>query len=849
MAETDAAEQISFQTGLPPYVRELALQIQVPPTKELDTLPFTNLEPRNFERLCLRLIERETDVHGHATLYGRSGQKQHGIDVFAQRRDTKEYWVYQSKRYEHYDPSKLNEAVRMFVRNWQVTKGEEPSFVGIKPLPVKKQKPGTTTTPEDTESKAYTPPAWFKEIKKFVVCVTVDFGTDKDLGDAKTELSQMLNDLGLQLEVWHAEVINQKLKNLPEIVEEFFGVDGVKRFCPESVSTVYLAGMNARALLTIKRPSWNAKVKTLSPAELLVSRNRIVPFAGREPELEHLRAWCNTDSSFDVLAYTGAGGTGKTRLLLEYCLELQSKGWIAGFVDNIRRSKNPEAWDLLLKDDLLKQNRPVLIVMDYAENRSEELTPLLQAIQETLNERELPVRLVLIARGIGEWYEQLRNNDGAKSLLPGNKPESNPKLEEIKLSSPTTLKTPQAITQEFFRVAEKFAATRDKTIPEEIPVDLSADLFQRVLFVHMAALLAVETGERIRDVSQAGILERVLELETNYWAKRLNNRAFIPGLLRTMTLVTFGYPVQNLEDATQLLTLDEDFRALTTLEKKALANILHDTYPGEQFINPVEPNLIAEHLVFTELTNSETGAKLIDTAFGRARNSGKELEQIRDMFEKTRNGIDIKTITYEYKEISTNGTILVDPETACTVLLRLEKWHLKINLLEKILKGREHNRTSLFSSDILLQTRMRLKVKFITAENEALIMDLNSKIEPLRLITESYLMNLLKIALKRDTEFNERFKEIFEAFDPLIDYVFSIAIGYNKNLEIINNLLITIDELGFHLRDAVHRIWADERDFMILTVGLNEESSAIINRILVLILINQLEQVAPPDHP
>lgn len=162
--------------------------------------------------------------------------------------------------------------------------------------------------------------------------------------------------------------------------------------------------------------------------------------------------------------------------------------------------------------------------------------PLLQAVQEN-QDREHPIRLVLIARGIGEWYEQLRNNDGAKSLLPGNKPESKPKLIEIKLSSPTTLETTEAIRQEFFRAAERFAHTREKTFPTQIPVDLSTDLFQRVLFVHMAALPAVEDGRQIKNVSQVGILERVLELETSYWAKRVN-QAFIAGLLRTMTLVT-----------------------------------------------------------------------------------------------------------------------------------------------------------------------------------------------------------------------------------------------------------------------------------------------------------------------
>lgn len=45
--------------------------------------------------------------------------------------------------------------------------------------------------------------------------------------------------------------------------------------------------------------------------------------------------------------------------------------------------------------------------------------------------------------------------------------------------------------------------------------------------------------------------------------------------------------------------------------------MLHDTYPGLQFVNPIGPDLIAEHLIYTQLIQKDTGTKLIEIAFGK----------------------------------------------------------------------------------------------------------------------------------------------------------------------------------------------------------------------------------------
>jgi hypothetical protein len=61
---------------------------RVPPSviTALQLLPLASLGWDNFERLCLRLAEREADVE-YAGLYGVRGQNQQGIDVLVRFSD------------------------------------------------------------------------------------------------------------------------------------------------------------------------------------------------------------------------------------------------------------------------------------------------------------------------------------------------------------------------------------------------------------------------------------------------------------------------------------------------------------------------------------------------------------------------------------------------------------------------------------------------------------------------------------------------------------------------------------------------------------------------------------------
>ena len=76
-------------------------------------LPFGGLTWENFERLCQRLASLEDDVD-HAERYGRPGQAQGGIDIYARKKNGR-YDCWQAKRYARFMPRDLDDAVATFL--------------------------------------------------------------------------------------------------------------------------------------------------------------------------------------------------------------------------------------------------------------------------------------------------------------------------------------------------------------------------------------------------------------------------------------------------------------------------------------------------------------------------------------------------------------------------------------------------------------------------------------------------------------------------------------------------------------------------------------------------------------
>src|SRR5262249_52397143 len=135
---------------------------------------------------------------------------------------------------------------------------------------------------------------------------------------------------------------------------------------------------------------------------------------------------------------------------------------------------------------LLRKEQPCLIVIDYAETRTKDV---IQLVRIALNSgRQMKLRLVLLARDGGDWWNNLA--DGAKD---------EPALVAVLRSYTTCTNEYMAkenIAQEvrpaIFREALAAFAARKQLEHASIETpDLSAEFFNHILFIHLSALASL----------------------------------------------------------------------------------------------------------------------------------------------------------------------------------------------------------------------------------------------------------------------------------------------------------------------------------------------------------------------
>ncbi|OQQ17790.1 hypothetical protein B0675_12285 [Streptomyces sp. M41(2017)] len=151
-----------------------------------------------------------------------------------------------------------------------------------------------------------------------------------------------------------------------------------------------------------------------SPAALLRARRAVVPFRGREDLLTQLRAWAGLPG-FGAWLIHGPGGQGKTRLAHHLATLLaRQKPWAVLWL-------RADAADGSL-DVVASATAPALIVVDYAETRTSQLTDLCQALARhgIGTGAGTAVKVLLLARTAGDWWQTLQDKTpAAEELLDG----------------------------------------------------------------------------------------------------------------------------------------------------------------------------------------------------------------------------------------------------------------------------------------------------------------------------------------------------------------------------------------------------------------------------------------------
>ena len=180
---------------------------QVPPLVQTRSqeLPFDQLSWLNFEKLCLKLAQKESAIEDYEEVrpYGVQGDDQGGIDLFARLRfstpsDTKpRYCTYQCKNEKEFGPAKIKAAVRLF------RKGK-----------------------------------WRTRSNEFVLCTRESLAIGQRTDEVELQ-RRVLARAGIAFTTWDSVALNRKLKTEPEVVDDFFGREWVRLFCgPEAADAL-----------------------------------------------------------------------------------------------------------------------------------------------------------------------------------------------------------------------------------------------------------------------------------------------------------------------------------------------------------------------------------------------------------------------------------------------------------------------------------------------------------------------------------------------------------------------------------------------------------------------------------
>jgi hypothetical protein len=321
----------------------------------------------------------------------------------------------------------------------------------------------------------------------------------------------------------------------------------------------------------------------VNPAAVLDPAYQVVKFMNRDQEMADWLDWAK-NRNLPGRLLTGAGGMGKTRMLIEICEKLRNDGWRTGFLkegakfeDLYRQLLGREKW---------------LIVVDYAERRPKDVDILCCAIRDS----GATVRLALLARREGEWLEDMVVGTGAAADFLDN----GQGLDRLELGPVAPARaagrrnTRQAV---FERAVTDYAEVGSRqTRPAYRAVDFGDPRYDNILLLLLEAWARAPGAQ---DFADAGAipLEAVLKRETRY-LRRCSPPGISSRSLMTVLCWIYEYgPAETYDDAVTLLARCPALSGQSADTVGRLAEVFHDVYPGPHWLNRIQPDLIGEEMV------------------------------------------------------------------------------------------------------------------------------------------------------------------------------------------------------------------------------------------------------------
>ena len=326
-------------------------------------------------------------------------------------------------------------------------------------------------------------------------------------------------------------------------------------------------------------------------------QSRRTEMLGRDDEWSELLQFLKPDPSnpFDLKwwVWTGPGGLGKSRLALELCLEAQSKGYHAGFLQEIYHEQ--------ISKVVIQQ--PHLIIIDYtvlSPNLASDLISNLNTIKSSVR---APIRILILERSadskIDHWFRSFvapPNNTKSRIIAKYN---YGKKRELSALSNSALWKIMNSIFKEF---KKDYSSYQKSEILENLN---KIDPLRRPLFAMMAADSLAQAPsndfQSLRQWDQSILSDRILNKELGRWEEsnindQLLNNIFFCTITGAKSFQIFDEINQLISDEEQLLISGEE------LNYKKLQQIFSFSQRTKaKEVIPYEPDILGEYFVLQRL--------------------------------------------------------------------------------------------------------------------------------------------------------------------------------------------------------------------------------------------------------
>lgn len=394
--------------------------------------------------------------------------------------------------------------------------------------------------------------------------------TDKLTWD--TEVVPLFAKQGLTADYWERENLNALLNEHPEIHRSFF----------ENETRVFLSLPEIKEWLPLDEP--------------FLRRDELAPFCGRNDEKAKIRAFLASDKFF--LVAHGAGGTGKTRLLVEVGDEIASEGTWQVLWANVESMAATGSWF-----EAVVPERATLLLIDEPSDKT-----VLQQLAEQLGGR--------VGRA-AKWkvIVAVRSpNDPVLRFLRGARMKQ--RVDELSLSP-----LPSADAEEMCFQLLRTGKRAD--IPDEAKRDAARQLSRRFARHPVWLTLAVQHMEDHGDLTQVPTTAEALADE--YLSEIEKNQTDVaPESVRTMLRWVALLGTVNRQDDTAIKLIGEPCGITSLVEvRERLASLvrrraLTERGARSRFVE-IKPDVLRDHVLLRWLAR-DVGAGHLDVS-----DDGKQL--------------------------------------------------------------------------------------------------------------------------------------------------------------------------------------------------------------------------------